>query len=111
MLKTPDNEIYRLLRDERVDEANALLDSGMECDFRGAFLRGFKLQGLHAAGLDFTDAYFRLADLRGLDLRDCRLHGASLHGAKIHGVYFPVGLSAEEIMLSVEHGTRLRYGM
>ena len=35
--------------------------------------------------------------------------GASLLDAKVSGVYFPDELSPEEIRLSLDHGTRLRY--
>jgi len=45
---------------------------------------------------------------RGLDLSGARLDGASLHGAKVGGVFFPHALPAPEILLSLEHGTRLR---
>jgi uncharacterized protein YjbI with pentapeptide repeats len=51
----------------------------------------------------------RLADLRGLNMSACCLEGASIHGAKISGVYFPPDLSPEEIRLSLEFGTRMRY--
>ena len=40
----------------------------------------------------------------GLDLE-----GASIAGTKISGTYFPKELSAEEINLSLQHGTRMRY--
>jgi len=104
-----DNDIYQLLRDEKIDEANELLDRGGRYDLTGAFLRGLNLQGLHVEGIDFTNAYFRLSDLRGLDLRACGMEGASIHGTKIHGAYFPPELSAEEVMMSVNYGTRMRY--
>ena len=61
-------------------------------------------------GLDLSDAYLRQADLRGVDLRETRLEGASLFEARISGAYFPGELRAEEITLSLLHGTRLRYG-
>jgi uncharacterized protein YjbI with pentapeptide repeats len=47
--------------------------------------------------------------LRGLDLRACSLEGASLAHAQISGTYFPPELSADEILMSVNFGTRLRY--
>ncbi len=109
--KILENEIYQLLREEKIDEANVRLDRGEPCNLTGAFLRGCSLQGLHAAGINFTNCYFRLADLRGLDLRNCCMEGASIHGAKIHGTYFPDALSAEEIMMSINHGTRMRYNL
>jgi len=107
--KILDNKIYRLLRDEKIDDANVLLANGVQCDLTGAYLRGLNLQGLHAEGINFTDAYFRLADLRGIDFRSCCMQGTSIHGAKIHGVYFPKELSSMEIEMSVNYGTRMRY--
>jgi hypothetical protein len=47
--------------------------------------------------------------LRGIDFSQTCLEGASINGARISGVYFPPELSPEEIVLSIEHGTRLRY--
>jgi len=109
--KILENDIYQLLREEKIDAANERLESGEPCDLTGAFLRGCNLQGLHATSINFTDCYFRLADLRGLDLRHCCMEGASIHGAKIHGTYFPVELTAEEIMMSINYGTRMRYSL
>ena len=59
--------------------------------------------------MDFSDAYFRSADLRGIDFRKANLEGASLAHAQISGTYFPVELSADEILMSMNFGTRLRY--
>ena len=105
----PDDPMYCLLREGKIDAFNARRAEGISpslhrCDFRGTDLRG-----MNAAGLDFRGAYFRGADLRGLDLRDSDLRGASLAQAHISGVYFPPSLRAEEILMSVQHGTRLRY--
>ena len=58
---------------------------------------------------NFQDAYFRGADIRGVDFRGANLEGASIADAKISGVFFPPELSVEEILLSLEHGTRMRY--
>mgnify|MGYP006196274233 CR=1 FL=1 len=71
--------------------------------------RGLDLRNLDASGVIFTDAYFRGADLRGLDLRQAQLEGASLAHAQISGAYVPVELTADEILMSVNFGTRLRY--
>ena len=67
------------------------------------------LRGLDAAGIDFTDCYFRAADLRGVDFSQACLVGASINGARSSGGFFPVELSANEISLSIQHGTRMRY--
>ena len=64
---------------------------------------------LDAAGIDFSNCYFRAADLRGIDFSNARLEGASINGAPISGAFFPAELSADEIMLSVNHGTHMRY--
>jgi uncharacterized protein YjbI with pentapeptide repeats len=64
---------------------------------------------MNARGLDFSSAYFRNCDLSGIDFRETNLEGASLLDAKVSGVYFPDELSPEEIRLSLDHGTRLRY--
>ena len=49
------------------------------------------------------------ADLSGIDFRDTNLEGASLLDAKLSGTYFPAEISATEIRLSLDTGTRLRY--
>ncbi len=103
------DSVYQLLRESKVDEANALIASGEPFDFTRADFRSLNLQGLKVEGLDFSGSYFRATDLRGLDMRSCCLEGASLHDALVSGVYFPDQLSPEEIRLSIEQGTRMRY--
>ena len=102
-------DICKLLQEDCVEQANALLAGVAGFSLSGANLRSANLQGLHAERIDFSNAYLRAANLKGVDLRSCNLEGASLHGAKIAGTYFPDSLTAEEILLSVTHGTRLRY--
>lgn len=64
---------------------------------------------MNADGIDFSNAYFRSADLRGIDFSHSILEGASLAHAQISGAYFPPELSADEILMSMNFGTRLRY--
>jgi uncharacterized protein YjbI with pentapeptide repeats len=64
---------------------------------------------MNASGLDLSNSYFRNADLSGVDFRNTKLEGASLLGAKLSGTYFPEALSAAEIRLSLDTGTRMRY--
>jgi uncharacterized protein YjbI with pentapeptide repeats len=104
-----DDNLYDLLRRGEVAQFNAARGAGATCDLCGADLRGADLRDIDPRGLDLGDAYLRQADLRGLDLRETRLVGASIYGAKISGAYFPAELSAEEITLSLLHGTRMRY--
>ena len=104
-----DDPMYRLLREGAVDEFNTRRASGETCNLNGCDFRTLDLRKLDANGLDLRDAYFRQTDLRGVDLTNANLEGASINAAKISGAYFPAELSAEELMLSLTHGTRMRY--
>ena len=108
-MRQSQDPLYLLLRDEHVSEFNQKRKGDTPCDLRGLAFRGRDLRELDARGIDFGDAYFRDADLRGIDFRESNLEGASLASAKISGAYFPSELTPEEIRLSVEYGTRLRY--
>lgn len=102
--------LYRLLREGKIDEFNQRTAAGETADLKGCDFRHINLQLLKADGLDFSDSYFRQADLRGIDFSKCiNFEGASIHGAKISGVRFPREIRADEILLSLEHGTRIRY--
>ena len=107
--KIIDHPLYQMLREGRVEDFNTQRNMHSNLDFCGCNFRGIDLRGADVAGVDFTDAYFRGADLRGVDFRESRLEGASLAAALISGCYFPTELSPEEIALSLEKGTRLRY--
>lgn len=104
--------LYEKLRSEDIDGFNAAksqrgeLPSLAHGDFRGLDLRG-----VDARGLDLSHAYFRGADLRGIDFSQTNLEGASIAGAKISGCYFPAQLHSDEIILSLNHGTRMRYNI
>ena len=104
-----EGELYRLLRDGKIDEFNTRLVNGEDCDLQGADFRNVDLTGIDADGLDLIDCYFRMSNLRGIDFSNTKLEGASIHGAQISGVLFPSALNANEILLSLEHGTRMRY--
>lgn len=101
--------MYQLLRVDNVKAFNIKKEAGQTCELRGVNLRALDLRGLDAAGLDFTDSYFRDADLRGIDFSQSVLEGASIRGAKIFGCRFPLELAPEEIRMSHDLGTRLRY--
>ena len=107
--KIIDHPLYLMLREGNVQSFNLQRSSHIELDFRGCNFRGIDLRGADVAGVDFSDAYFRGADLRGVDFRESRLEGASIAAALISRCYFPDELSPEEITLSLEKGTRLRY--
>lgn len=106
---THEDPLFQLLRDGNVKEFNRRKGDQptiamTDCDFRHLDLRG-----LDASGVDFSNSYFRGADLRGIDFSKSYLNGASFNSARISGVLFPAELAPEEIELSVNHGTRLRY--
>ncbi|WP_026179796.1 pentapeptide repeat-containing protein [Hahella ganghwensis] len=109
-VKIIDHPMYQLLRDEKIEEFNTRKGQGEAapsfelCDFRGLDLRG-----LDAHGLDLRGAYFRGADLRGINFEDTLMEGASIAATKISGCLFPKALPADEIIMSLTHGTRMRY--
>ncbi len=107
-LSYPD-PMYQLLRDGDIAEFNRRKAAGVSCDLTHCDLRSLDLRGMDATGLDFSHCYFRNTNLRGVDFTKSLLKGASLNQAKISGAYFPSELSAQEIILSVQHGTRMRY--
>ncbi len=104
-----EDPMFHLLRHGDVRGFNAKRAAGVTCDLRDADLRGTDLRELDAAGLNLSGCYLRQADLRSVDFSQTRLEGASLFSAKISGTLFPKELSAEEINLSLTHGTRMRY--
>ncbi len=107
--RTAGDAMYQLLRDGNIPEFNARKAKGEKTDLTHCDLRSLDLKGLDADGLDFSGSYFRQADLRGVDLSRSCLEGASLNKAQVSGAYFPLELTAEEIELSLTHGTRMRY--
>ena len=104
-----DDPLYQLLRDGNVKEFNRRKSEMETCQLISCDLRYLDMRGIDAAGIDFSNSYFRSADLRGIDFSKAWLEGASLNSARISGAYFPAELTPEEIILSVTHGTRMRY--
>jgi uncharacterized protein YjbI with pentapeptide repeats len=100
--------MYQLLRDGNIQDFNQRKALGESMDLTHCDFRGVDLRGLDAQGLDLRGSYFRHADLRGVDFSEAQLEGASINGATISGTYFPKILSPNEILLSLQHGTRLR---
>lgn len=103
------NELYNLLREGHIDVFNGKKPEAEAAVLKGADLRGLDLRNADFSGLDLSDCYLRQSDLRGIDFRETRMEGVSIMGAKISGAYFPAELGAEEINLSLQHGTRMRY--
>ncbi len=112
MMRPPeikDDPMYQLLREEKIAEFNERRANGEACDLRHADLRGLDLRGLEAKSLNMIGCYFRQADLRGINFSSTNLEQASICGANISGAYFPHALTADEISLSQQHGTCMRY--
>jgi len=101
--------LYRLLREGHIDEFNSQRAAGINGDLTSCDFRGIDLRGINADKIDFSGCYFRQADLRGIDFTNANLEGISIHAAKISGTYFPTVFSADEITMSLLHGTRMRY--
>jgi hypothetical protein len=97
-----------LLFEENLNKFNQLKAAGKAPDLRLANLSGLDLRQAELKGLDLTGCYLRGTNLRGLDLTGCNLEGASLKSALVSGALFPNNVSAEELRLSLEHGTRIR---
>lgn len=107
-----DDPLYKTLRNENIDAFNAAKARNTELpSFSHGDFRGLDLRGMDANGLDLSHAYFRGADLRGIDFSHANLEGSSIAGAKISGCLFPIQLHADEIVMSLNHGTRMRYNI
>jgi hypothetical protein len=104
---TPE-DLARMLREGHAEAFNAWVAEHGPADLTDANLRMADLRGIDLKGASLQGAYMRAADLRGQDLGTCDLDGASLAGAKVSGARFPADIGADEIALSLAHGTRLR---
>ncbi len=103
--------MYVLLRDEKIAEFNKRKAKGETFDLTYCDFRGINLQGVDADNIDFTGSYFRQTDLRGIDFSNSNLQSCSINNAQIFGCYFPKEITADEINLSLNHGTRIRYNV
>ncbi len=108
MTKFKEGPLVLLLRDGRVEEFNQAVRQTESVDLSSANLRGVDLRNANLCRADLRNAYCHTADLRGVDLSQARIEGASLHRARISGAYFPSNVSAEELKMSVDLGTRIR---
>lgn len=101
--------MFGLLRDGKIQEFNERKAKGEACDLRGTDLSRIDLREMDASGVDLGDCYFRMSDLRGIDFRKSNLEGASIALANVSGCFFPSEITAEELQLALQHGTRIRY--
>jgi len=99
----------KILFEENREVFNKAVAGGKVADFSNQNLSDLDLTGFNLKNANLAGAYLRGANLAGQDLSESFLHGASLKQAKISGCLFPADLSAEEIRLSVDLGTRMRH--
>lgn len=105
-----DRKALEYLQEERFELFNALVQANNgQVDLTNAHLRSFDLRKCNLTGANLTGAYMRSADLRGLDLSRAILDGCSIKEAKVSGVLFPKDLDPQEIMMSLQYGTRIRH--
>jgi uncharacterized protein YjbI with pentapeptide repeats len=97
------------LFEENREKFNDEVARGMVPNFSGQNLSDMDLVGFNLRNANFSGAYLRGTSLRGVDLSKANLHGASLRGARVSGCLFPPEISAAEIIMSLEKGTRIRH--
>ena len=100
--------LFEMLSDGKVEEFNTARSKGETIDLENAHMRGFNLRGFNLTSISLKGSYLSQCDLRGLDLRFCNLDGVTIKNAKISGCFFPHNVSADEIKISNELGTRIR---
>jgi uncharacterized protein YjbI with pentapeptide repeats len=97
-----------IMFEERAGEFNKLVAAGKAPDLNNQNLSDLDLRSFNLKNANLSGAYLRGANLSGLDLSGANLDGASIKNAAISGCLFPRSLSACEIQLSHERGTRMR---
>jgi uncharacterized protein YjbI with pentapeptide repeats len=103
------NRFHEYIRDENHDTFNSeikMLNGPL--DLENGDLSNQDLRKFYLKNANLKNSYLKMADLRGVDLSEADLDGASINRAHISGCYFPANISALEIQLSVEYGTRMR---
>ena len=108
MTKYNETPLSLALRDGKVDGLNQAASQAERVDLSRANLRGADLRKANLRRADLRGAYCHSADLRGVDLSEAQLEGASFHLARVSGAYFPSNVSAHELQMSLDLGTRIR---
>ncbi len=99
---------YRCLRVADIAGFHHYSGEGETVDLANADLRSVDLRKVDLTKVILRGAYLKEADLRGQDLREHDLEGCSLRHAKVGGVYFPENVRADELLMSLQFGTRIR---
>ncbi len=104
-----DTKILALIQEDRPHDFNHVIENYQgSVDLSGSQFRGYDLRKFNLRTANMRDCYFRHSDLRGVDLSEAQIAGSSFKEAKVSGVMFPISVSADEIRLSLEYGTRIR---
>ena len=108
-LRRPNDYVpYQLLRERQKDKFVEFLSDSIQVDLSNCYLRGVDMSEISLQKVKLQGAYLHSADLRGADLSNHNLAGCSIHKARISGVLFPENIPVDEILMSLEHGTRIR---
>ena len=99
---------YQALRERQKDKFVEILSESLQVDLSHCYLRGVDMSEISLQKVKLNGAYLHSADLRGTDLSNHNLDGCSIHKARISGVLFPDDIPVAEILMSLEHGTRIR---
>jgi uncharacterized protein YjbI with pentapeptide repeats len=103
------NVYQTYIRSDESARFNAeIADLGAPVDLEGCDLSNQDLRKFDLRTANLRNAYLKMTDLRGVDLSEAQMDGASINRARISGAFFPRNIPAREILLSVEHGTRMR---
>ena len=110
----PMSDIRRIAKpqalfEENKDAFNRVAEKGQVVDLSNENLADLDLVGFNLRNANLSGSYMRGTSLAGQDLSNASLHGASIKNAKISGCLFPAEISAEEIRLSVDLGSRIRH--
>ena len=108
-METRKNTYQAYIRDDEPERFNAEIATlAGAVDLEGCDLSNQDLRKFTLRTANLRNAYLKMADLRGVDLSEAQMDGASINRAHISGAFFPRNISAQEIRLSVEFGTRMR---
>jgi uncharacterized protein YjbI with pentapeptide repeats len=103
------NKFHIYLRNDESEAFNREIKGlAAPVDLEGCDLSNVDMRKFNLKNSNLRNAYLKMADLRGIDLSEADMEGCSINRANISGAYFPRNISAAEIKLSVDHGTRMR---
>ena len=108
-METKKNKFQAYIRSDDAERFNAEIAAlGGSVDLENCDLSNQDLRRFNLRSANLRNAYLKMADLRGVDLSSAQMDGASINRAHISGAFFPRSIPAQEVLLSVEHGTRMR---